>query len=95
MAHSRRQGASVVIDPGVQYAVQVCHERAHAAGNDPEDYALLSITEREIWWLLAGMILTASLVPCSKEDLIKLEQKMAGAIKAQRPDWRESHGLDD
>lgn len=96
MGGRREEGVgSVNLNPATIRVLEICHEKAHEVENDPEDYLFLSVTERETWLLLMGMILAGAAAPCMLDDLKALEQKIAESIKAQKPAWREGHGLDE
>ena len=72
-----------------QEVIEICHQNAHAADHDPEDYVFLSLTQREIWQLLLGLVLAALAYPCLEEGIVEHEQKVGGAIHAQKPHWRD------
>lgn len=68
--------------------IELCHQKAHAASVDPEDYVFVALTQREIWLMLLGAVITAVNFPCLEDDLVEYENKVGDAIHVQKPAWR-------
>lgn len=69
--------------------LNICHQNAHSAENDPEDALLISITRREVWLtMLAYMVLGLS-QECLEKDCAVFVRRLAELMDTQKPHWRD------
>jgi hypothetical protein len=75
--------------------LNLCHQRAHQASTDPEEYVFLSLTEQEVWFLLGGAVFFALSFGCLEDEIVEFQNKIGAAIDVQMPQWtRKAQGED-
>ena len=71
-----------------QEVVEMCHQKAHLASSDPEDYILVSLTQQEVFLVLMGMVMASVYFNCLEDPATSLIHKIGGSVHHAKPEWR-------
>lgn len=71
--------------------LEICHSRAHECDDNPEDYILVSLTEREFWTVILAMTLAGISTECLVDPVVSVQEKLAQARRMTKQEWIERY----
>ena len=68
--------------------IALCHQQAHYAAHDFEDTVFVSLTRRDIWFLLLATLVLGNSAECFDDQCAEFCERLAELIEVQKDNWR-------